>query len=132
MTGAIDSYSTHADSLGSRWLYIRLPECDTQQKRATARKARIAQRETLRVAARTLVHDVVRKARAHLPHAAPSKSSKLSASSSANAPVPNRWDDRRDRRACSWQLTPNEDGQLIKNIFALRAEDKDKQVFQNV
>jgi hypothetical protein len=46
--------------------------------------------------------------------------------------VPNRWDDRRDRRACSWQLTPNEDGQLIKNIFALRAEDKDKQVFQNV
>jgi hypothetical protein len=39
-TPAIDNYQSHADQLGPRWLYYRLPAGSAQAKRATSRKAR--------------------------------------------------------------------------------------------
>jgi len=40
VTGVIDRYTAHADQLGPRWVYVRLPERDTAGKRAASRKAR--------------------------------------------------------------------------------------------
>jgi hypothetical protein len=38
-TPAIDHYSSHADALGPRWLYWRLPDRDTNAKTVTGRRA---------------------------------------------------------------------------------------------
>lgn len=38
-TPVIDSYSSHSDALGPRWLFCRLKEQETATKRATGRKA---------------------------------------------------------------------------------------------
>lgn len=40
VTGAIDRYTAHADQLGARWLYVRLPERGTAAKRQAAALAR--------------------------------------------------------------------------------------------
>jgi hypothetical protein len=40
VTGAIDRYTAHADQLGARWLYVRLPDRTTAQKRHAALLAR--------------------------------------------------------------------------------------------
>jgi hypothetical protein len=40
-TPAIDTYASHADQLGPRWLYYRLAAATSQAKRATSRKARL-------------------------------------------------------------------------------------------
>lgn len=40
VTGAIDRYSAHADQLGPRWVYVRIPERSTDGKRAAAQLAR--------------------------------------------------------------------------------------------
>lgn len=40
VTDAIDGYAAHADALGPRWLYLRLPKRDTTSKRRAARIAR--------------------------------------------------------------------------------------------
>ncbi|QOK24142.1 helix-turn-helix transcriptional regulator [Janibacter indicus] len=40
VTQAIDRYTAHADQLGARWLYIRLPERSTAEKRHAAALAR--------------------------------------------------------------------------------------------
>jgi hypothetical protein len=40
VTGAIDRYAAHADQLGPRWVYIRIPERSTKSKRAAAKLAR--------------------------------------------------------------------------------------------
>lgn len=40
VTGAIDRYATHADQLGARWLYVRLPERGTTAKRKASQLAR--------------------------------------------------------------------------------------------
>lgn len=42
VTGAIDRSAAHNDQLGPRWVYVRLPERSTEQKRAAARLARAA------------------------------------------------------------------------------------------
>ena len=33
VTGAIDRYAAHANELGPRWVYVRIPERSTEQKR---------------------------------------------------------------------------------------------------
>lgn len=40
VTGAIDRYSAHADQLGPRWVYVRIPERSTEGKRSAAQLAR--------------------------------------------------------------------------------------------
>lgn len=40
VTGAIDRYTAHADQLGPRWVYVRLPDRTTDEKRHAAQLAR--------------------------------------------------------------------------------------------
>lgn len=40
VTPAIDRYASHADALGPRWLFTRLPHTDDRQRREATRKAR--------------------------------------------------------------------------------------------
>jgi 5S rRNA maturation endonuclease (ribonuclease M5) len=66
-TPIIDDYSSHADSLGPRWLYYRLPSRSTEAKRLQARAARIPATEGReRAAAQTeaIVAKAVERARA--------------------------------------------------------------------
>ncbi len=69
-TPIIDSYSSHADALGPRWLYCRVDAQDTDTKRATGRKAlsagRLGQR---RSRAAHLAAGIVRDALARVPTA---------------------------------------------------------------
>jgi hypothetical protein len=72
VTGAIDAYSTHADQLGSRWLYCRLDARDTAAKRRAANLARRSglseQRKTARGVAARIVTDARKRLReAHVP-----------------------------------------------------------------
>jgi hypothetical protein len=39
VTPAVDAFSAHADALGPRWLYCRLPERDTAARRAMSQRA---------------------------------------------------------------------------------------------
>ncbi|MEJ7569922.1 MAG: hypothetical protein WKF41_16865 [Gaiellaceae bacterium] len=39
-TPSVDAYASHSDALGPRWLYLRLPPTDAQQRREASRKAR--------------------------------------------------------------------------------------------
>lgn len=61
VTGVIDHYSAHADALGPRWLFYRLPERDTPSRRRASRAARRGGLEThrggLAEAVRALVVD---------------------------------------------------------------------------
>jgi hypothetical protein len=41
VTGVVDNYSSHADALGPRWLYFRIPELSAAGKRRAAEHARI-------------------------------------------------------------------------------------------
>lgn len=66
VTGAIDGYATHADALGSRWLYVRLPARSTKAKREAARLARRGQLAEHRQTAREHTARVVRAARDRL------------------------------------------------------------------
>jgi hypothetical protein len=40
VTPTVDTYATHSDALGPRWLYLRVPETDKQQRREASHKAR--------------------------------------------------------------------------------------------
>ena len=40
VTPQIDAFSAHADALGPRWLYVRMPELDQAQRKSAARLAR--------------------------------------------------------------------------------------------
>ena len=40
VTGAVDNYSSHADALGPRWVYCRIPEFSAEGKRRAARLSR--------------------------------------------------------------------------------------------
>ena len=66
VTGVIDRYSNHADALGSRWLYCRLPVRDTEAKRAAAALARRGGLGEHRKEARRLASRVVHAARPRL------------------------------------------------------------------
>jgi hypothetical protein len=66
VTGAIDQYSVHASALGARWLYCRLPNRTTDEKRAAARMARHGDLSQRRDEARNLAARVVRAARPRL------------------------------------------------------------------
>ncbi|MCA1677265.1 MAG: hypothetical protein LC799_35500, partial [Actinobacteria bacterium] len=66
VTGAIDAYSVHADALGSRWLYCRLPERTTEAKRRAAGMGRRGGLDQHRAKARALAAEVVAAARARL------------------------------------------------------------------
>jgi hypothetical protein len=62
-TPAIDHYSSHADALGPRWLYWRLPDRDAATKTATGRKAvHAAQLATQRTKVAQLASQVVTEA----------------------------------------------------------------------
>lgn len=52
VTGAIDRYTAHADQLGARWVYVRLPDRDTGEKRRASALARRGNLTALRHAAR--------------------------------------------------------------------------------
>jgi hypothetical protein len=67
-TPAIDRYAAHSDSLGTRWLYFRLPERDAEERRmvsrvATTRTGLIEKRKR----ARDLATEIVRRARWQAP-----------------------------------------------------------------
>jgi hypothetical protein len=69
VTPAVDNYASHADALGPRWLYFRVPPANEWQRREASRRARqgaIALRDR-RVHVRTLAGALVRDAveRAH-------------------------------------------------------------------
>ena len=58
VTPVIDDYSSHADALGPRWLYLRMPEVDRGQRRRAAGQRRVelvAKREQARALAVTTV-----------------------------------------------------------------------------
>lgn len=60
VTGAIDRYTAHADQLGARWIYIRVPartRTDKQRAADLSRQGRLAQH---RAAARTATAELLR------------------------------------------------------------------------
>ena len=65
VTPQIDAFSAHADALGPRWLYVRVPELGAAQRKSAARLARehAARKEQLREHARSAAHDTVEQAR---------------------------------------------------------------------
>lgn len=52
VTGAIDRYTAHADQLGARWVYVRLPDRTTAEKRRASTLARRGNLSELRRSAR--------------------------------------------------------------------------------
>ena len=71
VTGAIDRYTAHADQLGPRWVYVRLPERDTAGKRSASRQARRRKVGEHRAAAREVACRIVAVASRHLPEELP-------------------------------------------------------------
>jgi hypothetical protein len=59
VTDAIDNYAAHADALGPRWVYLRLPRRDTEAKRRAARIARRGGLEQARDHLRHLASEAV-------------------------------------------------------------------------
>ncbi|WP_141844650.1 hypothetical protein [Humibacillus xanthopallidus] len=59
VTQAIDRYSAHADALGPRWVYVRLPERATDEKRRASALARRGNLTEHRTAARTAASRVL-------------------------------------------------------------------------
>jgi hypothetical protein len=64
VTPAIDTYSSHGDALGPRWLYYRMADQDSGTGRKRARRAQKAapEIEARRAAARKLAADLIRTA----------------------------------------------------------------------
>ena len=50
VTGVVDSYSSHGDALGPRWVYCRIPEFSAEGKQKAARLARRTASEKARTA----------------------------------------------------------------------------------
>jgi 5S rRNA maturation endonuclease (ribonuclease M5) len=67
VTGAIDRYTAHADQLGPRWIYIRIPERSTDEKRRASQLARRSDLSTYRAAARKTVAELLAQLPAELP-----------------------------------------------------------------
>jgi hypothetical protein len=63
VTGVIDSYTSHADALGPRWIYYRLDERTTAQKRAAAVMARRGGLAEPRAQASAIAASIVNDAR---------------------------------------------------------------------
>jgi hypothetical protein len=59
VTGAIDRYTGHADQLGPRWLYVRISERSTEQKRRASRLARRSDLAAHRKSAREAAADLL-------------------------------------------------------------------------
>lgn len=59
VTGAIDRYAAHSDQLGPRWVYVRIPDRNTDQKRLAARMARRQGLADSRARARAGVADIL-------------------------------------------------------------------------
>lgn len=66
VTGAIDSYSVHAAQLGSRWLYVRLPDRGAADKRKASKLARRGGLTAQRRDAAKLAGEVIASARSRL------------------------------------------------------------------
>lgn len=71
VTGVIDRYAAHADALGPRWVYVRLPERDTASKRTATRMARAGGLAEGRKRARAAAEHVVTAAARCLPQDLP-------------------------------------------------------------
>ncbi|HEY6685653.1 MAG TPA: hypothetical protein VI094_05525 [Propionibacteriaceae bacterium] len=67
VTGAIDRYTTHADQLGPRWLYVRIPERSTEEKRRASQLARRGDLAAHRASARKEVADLLAQLPVDLP-----------------------------------------------------------------
>jgi hypothetical protein len=67
VTGIIDRYAAHADQLGPRWIYIRIPERTTQAKRKAAKQARRKELEEHRKRAREAASALLASIPAELP-----------------------------------------------------------------
>lgn len=67
VTGAIDRYTAHADQLGARWVYVRLPDRSTPEKRRASKLARRGGLAEHRARSRAAVVDLL----ATLPEAPP-------------------------------------------------------------
>jgi hypothetical protein len=67
VTGAIDRYTAHADQLGPRWVYVRIPERTTEEKRCAARLARRSDLSAHRATARKNVEELLAQLPVELP-----------------------------------------------------------------
>jgi hypothetical protein len=67
VTGIIDRYAAHTDSLGPRWLYVRIPERSIEAKRKAAQRARRGGLGEHRKRAREAVADLLSGIPAELP-----------------------------------------------------------------
>lgn len=67
VTPVIDNYTAHADALGPRWLYLRMPEQSTRVRRRAAARSNRAELETNRTRARELAAVIVDQARQRVP-----------------------------------------------------------------
>jgi hypothetical protein len=64
VTGVIDNYAVHADALGPRWIYYRLPLRSNEAKRSAAKMARSPEIRAARGEVAKLAAQIVYKARA--------------------------------------------------------------------
>lgn len=64
VTGVIDNYAVHADALGPRWIYYRLPLRSNEAKRTAAKMARSPEIKAIRGEVAKLAAQIVYKARA--------------------------------------------------------------------
>lgn len=71
VTGVIDRYAAHADALGPRWVYVRMPAASRAAKQAASRMARHGGLAEAREGLRSVVTTVVDKAQANLPDTLP-------------------------------------------------------------
>jgi hypothetical protein len=71
VTGAIDRYTAHADQLGPRWVYVRLPAFGTAEKRAASRMTRGRNISKDRARVREAAARLVATATHHLPNTLP-------------------------------------------------------------
>lgn len=67
VTGAIDRYTAHNDQLGPRWLYVRIPERNTEAKRRAATLARRVNLTEFRAEAAEMTARLLEGARERLP-----------------------------------------------------------------
>jgi hypothetical protein len=63
VTNAIDRFSAHADALGPRWMYIRIPDRHIRSRRNAARAARQAGVRESRTKAVAMATDIIERAR---------------------------------------------------------------------
>jgi hypothetical protein len=67
VTGIIDRYAAHADQLGPRWIYIRIPERSIEAKQIAARQARRKDLEQNRKRVREAVAALLARLPGELP-----------------------------------------------------------------